>query len=149
VKLAPMRASGLMYHKKTMRANPISKLARTWQDNFYSDTRKRKDQGMPEQLSQLSIDIPQKKLADFCRRHHIRRLAIFGSAMRGHLRPDGDVGVLLEFDPDHVPGLAFFAMQQELSEMLGRQVDLNTPRFLSPLFRRRVREKAAVVYEQT
>ena len=57
--------------------------------------------------------------------------------------------VLVEFDPNHIPGLAFFSMQQELSQLLGREVDLNTPQFISPYFRRQVQEEAALVYEQT
>jgi predicted nucleotidyltransferase len=99
-------------------------------------------------LRQLSIDIPQKEIEAFCRRNHIRRLAIFGSSLRDDLRPDSDVDVLVEFDPDHIPGLAFFAMQQELSQILGRPVDLNTPNFVSSYFRQQVQDEAAVVYDQ-
>jgi predicted nucleotidyltransferase len=98
---------------------------------------------------QLSLNIPQQKVAAFCRRHHIRRLALFGSILRGDLRPDSDIDVLVEFDPNHIPGLAFFSMQQELAQILGREVDLNTPQFLSPYFRRQIQEEAALVYEQT
>jgi predicted nucleotidyltransferase len=101
---------------------------------------------MPEQLV---LDIPQEEIAAFCRRHRIRRLALFGSILRGDLRPDSDVDVLVEFDPDHIPGLAFFSMQQELSQILGREVDLNTPQFLSSYFRRQIQEEAVLVYEQT
>jgi len=101
---------------------------------------------MPEQLS---LDIPQEEVAAFCRRHHIRRLALFGSVLRGGLGPDSDIDVLVEFDPNHIPGLAFFSMQQELSQILEREVDLNTPQFLSPYFRRQIQEEAALVYEQT
>ena len=67
--------------------------------------------------------------------HHIRKLAVFGSVLHGDARPDSDLDVLVEFEPGHVPGLAFFGMEQELSELLGRKVDLNTPQFLSPYFR--------------
>jgi predicted nucleotidyltransferase len=98
---------------------------------------------------QLSLNIPQQEVAAFCRRHHIRRLALFGSVLRGDLRPDSDIDVLVEFDPNHIPGLAFFSMQQELAQILGREVDLNTPQFLSPYFRRQIQEEAALVYEQT
>ena len=97
-------------------------------------------------LKELSI--PQHKIEAFCRRYHIRRLAFFGSALRGELGPDSDLDVLVEFDPNHIPGLAFFRMQDELSQMLGRQVDLNTPQFLSPYFRQQVQNEAAVIYEQ-
>ena len=100
-------------------------------------------------LEQLALDIPQEEIAAFCRRHHIRRLALFGSVLRGGLGPDSDIDVLVEFDPNHIPGLAFFSMQQELSQILEREVDLNTPQFLSPYFRRQIQEEAALVYEQT
>jgi len=78
-------------------------------------------------MAQLQIE--QSALADFCRRHHIRRLAFFGSVLRDDFRPDSDVDVLVEFEPRHMPGLAFFAMEAELSELLARKVDLNTPQF--------------------
>jgi len=92
------------------------------------------------------VQLPQHKIADFCRRHHIRRLAVFGSALREDFRPDSDVDVLVEFDPGHTPGLAFFGMEHELSELLGRKVDLNTPQFLSPYFRDKVLAEAEVQY---
>jgi uncharacterized protein len=77
------------------------------------------------------IEIDQRRLAGFCRRNHIRRLALFGSVLRGDFRPDSDVDVLVEFESGHVPGLRFFTLEKELSEILGREVDLNTPGFLS------------------
>ena len=92
------------------------------------------------------VKLPKPKIADFCRRHHIRVLAVFGSALRDDFRPDSDLDVLVEFDPEHTPGLAFFGMEQELSEMLGRKVDLNTPQFLSPYFREQVLAEAEVQY---
>ena len=92
------------------------------------------------------LELPKDKIAEFCRRHHIRKLALFGSALREDFRPDSDLDLLVEFDPEHTPGLAFFGMEQELSEMLGRKVDLNTPQFLSPYFRDRVLAEAEVQY---
>jgi len=92
------------------------------------------------------IQLPQDKIEDFCRRHHIQKLAVFGSVLHGDARPDSDLDVLVEFAPGHVPGLAFFGMEQELSEMLGRKVDLNTPQFLSPYFRDRALAEAQVQY---
>ena len=94
------------------------------------------------------VDLPKEKIADFCRRHHIRKLAVFGSALREDFRPDSDLDVLVEFDPGHTPGLAFFGMEQELSELLGRKVDLNTPQFLSPYFRDKVLAEAEVQYAE-
>ena len=86
-------------------------------------------------------------IASFCRRHHIRRLALFGSVLRDDFRPDSDVDVLVEFEPGHVPGFGFFALQEELSELLGRVVDLHTPRFLSRYFRDEVLAHAEVQYD--
>jgi len=85
-------------------------------------------------------------IADFCRRNRIRKLAVFGSALRGDFRPDSDLDVLVEFQPGAVPGLAFFALQDELSQMFGRLVDLNTPNCLGPEFRDSVVKEAEVLY---
>jgi uncharacterized protein len=93
-----------------------------------------------------SIAIDKDRIADFCRRNHIRRLSLFGSVLRGELRPDSDIDVLVEFQPGHTPGFAFFAMEDELSQLLGRKVDLNTPRFLSRYFRDHVMAEAEVQY---
>jgi uncharacterized protein len=94
----------------------------------------------------MKVRLPRDKIADFCRRHHIRKLAVFGSVLHEDARPDSDLDVLVEFEPGHVPGLAFFGMEQELSELLGRKVDLNTPQFLSPYFRDQVLAEAEVQY---
>ena len=93
------------------------------------------------------IEIPREGLAEFCRRNRIRRLALFGSALRDDFRPDSDVDVLVEFEPGARVGLAFITMQDELSELLGRKVDLNTPACLSPYFRKEVLNEAEVLYD--
>ena len=95
---------------------------------------------------EVKIPIPKEQIAEFCRRHHIRKLALFGSVLREDFRPDSDVDVLVEFEPGKTPGLAFFAMQDELSEMLGRKVDLNTSMCLSRYFRDEVLAEAETVY---
>jgi predicted nucleotidyltransferase len=87
-------------------------------------------------------------IASFCRKHHTRRLALFGSTLHGDSMADSDLDVLVELEPDHVPGLALFAMEIELPEPLGRRVDLNTPGFLSPYFRDQVLAEAEVHYAQ-
>ena len=97
----------------------------------------------------LPLQIDRAGIAEFCRKHHIRKLAFFGSVLRDDFRPDSDVDMLVEFEPEDMPGLAFFAMEAELSEMLGRKVDLNTPQFLSPYFRDKVVAEAVVQYERT
>jgi predicted nucleotidyltransferase len=92
------------------------------------------------------IDIPKGRIAEFCRRNHIRRLSLFGSVLRDDFGPQSDVDVLVEFEPGTRVGLAFFGMEIELSEMLGRKVDLNTPEFLSRYFRDEVLAEAEVQY---
>ena len=92
------------------------------------------------------IPIDQAEVAAFCRRHAIRRLALFGSVLRDDFTPASDVDVLVEFEPGHVPGLAFFSMEAELSAILGRKVDLNTPGFLSRYFRDQVLAEAENQY---
>jgi hypothetical protein len=92
------------------------------------------------------IIIDREKISDFCRRHHIRKLALFGSVLREDFGPESDVDVLVEFEQGHVPGLAFFSMERELSEIFNHKVDLNTPQFLSPYFRDRVLTEAEAQY---
>ena len=98
-------------------------------------------------MARAHIPIPTDALVEFCHRHHIRKLALFGSVLGDDFRPDSDVDVLVEFEPDHIPGLAFFGMQDEVSSILGRRVDLNTAGFLSPYFRDEVLAEADVLYE--
>ncbi len=92
------------------------------------------------------ITIDRQKISDFCRRHHIRKLALFGSVLREDFKPESDVDVLVEFEQGHVPGLAFFSMERELSEILNHKVDLNTSQFLSPYFRDQVLAEAEAQY---
>lgn len=92
------------------------------------------------------IEIPRDKITEFCRRNHIRRMALFGSVLRDDFTPQSDVDVLVEFEPGHTPGLAFITMQDELSELLYRNVDLNTPACLSPYFRQEVLDEAEAIY---
>ena len=98
----------------------------------------------------LQIDIPHDEIAAFCQRWRIRELAIFGSALRDDFRPDSDVDVLVVFEPGMRIGLIGFArMENELSHILKRRVDLNTPNSLSRRFRGEVLREAKVVYAQT
>jgi uncharacterized protein len=99
-------------------------------------------------MVKLKIQISQEKISTFCQKHHIRKLAFFGSILRDDFRPDSDIDVLVEFQPGFTPGLSFFAMQDELSEILGRKVDLNTPKFISSYFRDEVQREARVAYVQ-
>ncbi len=93
------------------------------------------------------LKISAAVLADFCRRNHIRKLAFFGSVLREDFRPDSDVDVLVEFETGQVPGFIRLArMERELSELVGRKVDLRTPEDLSRYFRDQVVAEAEVLY---
>jgi len=96
----------------------------------------------------IQIEIPKGQIEAFCRRHHIRKLSLFGSVLRDDFASDSYVDVLVEFEVGHVPGFAFFGMEQELSEILARKVDLNTPNFLSRHFREQVLQHAEVQYAE-
>ncbi|NLC72107.1 MAG: nucleotidyltransferase family protein [Desulfuromonadaceae bacterium] len=93
------------------------------------------------------IDIPRDRIIKFCHQNRIRRLTLFGSILREDFSSESDVDVLVEFEPGTRVGLRFFRLEQELSEILGRRVDLNTPGFLSPHFRERVLREAEVLYD--
>jgi predicted nucleotidyltransferase len=96
----------------------------------------------------MKIDVSQDQIAAFCQRHHIRRLAFFGSVLRDDFKPESDVDVLVEFEPGHTPGLITLAgMEMELSDLLGRKADIRTAADLSPYFRQDVLDAAQVQYE--
>lgn len=100
-------------------------------------------------MNQPKIDIPKNKLADFCRHNHIRKFSLFGSVLRDDFRPDSDVDVLVEFETGQIVGLFRLAgMELELSEILGRKVDMRTPAELSRYFRREVLNSAVVQYAE-
>jgi uncharacterized protein len=96
------------------------------------------------------IAVNREKIAEFCRKHRIRRLALFGSVLREDFGPDSDVDVLVEFDPEATPGLFGLArMERELSAIFkGQKVDMRTPEDLSRYFRRTVQEAAEVQFGQ-
>ena len=98
-------------------------------------------------MFKLTDYIPRPELEAFCRRNHITKMSLFGSALRGELRPDSDVDILVEFDKDHMPGLFDIAgMEIDLTEIFSRKVDLRTPDELSRYFRDDVLKKAKVEY---
>ncbi len=91
--------------------------------------------------------VSKEKIAEFCRRNHIIKLALFGSALREELKPESDIDILVEFERGHVPGLITFAgMEIELTDMIGRKVDLRTAGDLSRYFRDEVVNSAEVQY---
>jgi len=95
----------------------------------------------------LPIQVDADQIAGFCKRHHITKLAFFGSVLTDRFGPESDVDVLIEFHPDHIPGLfALVGMEEEFTELLGRKVDMRTPRDLSRYFRDEVIRTALVQY---
>src|SRR5437764_951090 len=97
-------------------------------------------------MSRHNIEISEADIEEFCLRNHIRKLSLFGSVLREDFGPESDVDVLVEFEPDTHVGLGICRMARELSEMLGRRVDLRTPAELSRYFRQRVLDTAEVQY---
>ena len=95
------------------------------------------------------INIPKNFIERFCKSHHILKLALFGSVLTDHFSDKSDIDLLVEFDPNHVPGLfSFVEMKDELAQNLGRAVDLRTPEDISKLFRREVLEHSYLIYGQ-
>jgi predicted nucleotidyltransferase len=96
----------------------------------------------------MTFELPSNLIGQFCRTYHIRKLALFGSALRDDFRMDSDIDLLVEFEPGHSPGYFGLAhMENELSKMLGnRKVDLRTPEELSRYFRDEVIAKAKTQY---
>lgn len=87
-------------------------------------------------------------IGDFCRRHHVRKLSLFGSVLRDDFRPESDIDVLVEFEPGDVPDFFdLIGMKEELMGMLGHKVDLKTPNSLSPYFRDRVLREALPLHD--
>lgn len=96
----------------------------------------------------MHIQLPKKKIAEFCKKHHIRKLSLFGSALRDDFTPESDLDILVEFEPGTRIGMIRLAeLEIELGEMLGRKVDLNTPGFLSKYYRDKILAEAAVHYD--
>ena len=101
-------------------------------------------------MNKARIDIPKGKIAEFCRRHHIRKLSLFGSVLRDDFQNDSEVDVLVEFEPCHGPGfIGLMKMERELSLLLGgRQVDLVTEKFLNRRMRNQVLANAEIQYAE-
>ena len=87
---------------------------------------------MRKKIVQPVISIPKDKITEFCQKYHIIKLSLFGSVLGKDFGPGSDIDILVEFEPDHIPGLGLITMQEELSGILGgRKVDLVTPKFLN------------------
>jgi predicted nucleotidyltransferase len=99
-------------------------------------------------MKKSRLNIPRQEIADFCRANRIRRLALFGSVLRDDFTASSDVDVLVEFDPNARVGMIrLAALEDELSQILGRKADLNTPGFLSKYYRERILSEAEVQYD--
>jgi predicted nucleotidyltransferase len=94
------------------------------------------------------IDIDRRAISEFCSKYGIKKIALFGSSIRDDFGADSDIDVLVEFETNAIPGLNFFAMEDELSALMGRPVDLNTLGFLSAEIRGRVLSEAETQYER-
>lgn len=95
------------------------------------------------------IKIPEKKIAGFCKKNHIKKLSFFGSILRDDFRQESDVDILVEFDSEHIPGLITLAgMEIELSKILDRKVDLRTAQDLSSYFRQAVIDGSVIQYAE-
>jgi uncharacterized protein len=108
------------------------------------------DESIVMTMKSNNIILPRNEIMNFCQRHHIRKLSLFGSVLRDDFRPDSDIDVLVEFEPIHVPSFfRLLAMQEDLSDIFGgRKVDLRTPEDLSRYFRDEIMDHAEVQYAQ-
>jgi predicted nucleotidyltransferase len=117
---------------------------------FLAEALVRKKRGRRHSVIGERPEIPKEVVENFCRKHHIRKMSIFGSYLREDFGPESDIDFLVEFDPRHVPSLFdVVGMEIELSELLnGRKVDLRTPQDLSRYFRDEVVAEAEVQYAE-
>jgi uncharacterized protein len=96
----------------------------------------------------IRIEVSRERIAEVCRRHHIRWLAMFGSVLRDDFRPESDVDVVVEFEPDHQ--YTYFTLAQieeELSRIFGRTADLHVSKSLHPFLREKVLRDAEALYD--
>ena len=101
-------------------------------------------------MKTLPIDLPKAEINQICQQYNISKLSLFGSVLRYDFTTESDIDILVEFEPGKTPGLAIIRIEDELSPVLGRVVDLRTPKDLSRYFRLlRVLQEAMVIYEQS
>src|ERR1039457_4085188 len=102
---------------------------------------------IPECIDTMrNLEVDHGRLESLCREYHVKRLAVFGSVLKGHEKPSSDLDLLVEFEAGKTPGFAYFHLQYKLSHLFGKTVDLNTPAFLSRYFRDEVVKTAQNVY---
>jgi uncharacterized protein len=98
-------------------------------------------------LSRSNLSLPHDRIAVLCEEYQVEELSLFGSDLRDDFGPESDVDVLVQFEPGHTPAWEFFGMQDELTTLFRRRVDLSTPGFLSRYFRDQVQAEAVTLYE--
>lgn len=100
-------------------------------------------------MNPIAMNLPLDYIRAFCQRHRIRKLALYGSAQRGELRPESDIDLLVEFEPERTPGLYRLAeMEFELEEKLNREVEMRTPHDISRYYRDGIVQTATVLYDE-
>lgn len=100
-------------------------------------------------MGEVKLEIPRDRLADLCRRHHIRRLSLFGSVLRDDFGPDSDIDVLLEFQSGTPVGFRFFDVERDLSALFrGRKVHIVNPKYLNRHLRDRILASAQLQYAE-
>lgn len=110
---------------------------------------KRRNVGSADRVSEFVLNLPKDAIEAICAKYHVKELALFGSALRSDFRQDSDIDVLVEFESDTAIGLlAFIGMGQELSEILGREVDLVPKERLKRRICKPILESARVIYER-
>jgi len=98
-------------------------------------------------MAKISLRFNQKKIELFCKKYHIIYLALFGSVLTSKFSKESDVDVLVKFEKKHVPHLlGMVTIESELSNIIGKKVDLKTPNDLSPYFRDEVIARAKTIY---
>jgi len=100
-------------------------------------------------MSVPTITIPREQIAEFCRRHHIRRLSLFGSVLRDDFRSDSDVDVLVEWEPGHTPGWDIVTIEKKFGTLFGgRQVDMLNPKYINRRLRDEILGTAELIYDK-
>ena len=98
---------------------------------------------------QTAVPIPYERIAAFCEKYHVVKMWLFGSVLRDDFTPESDIDVLVEFDPEHIPGWEFYGRwPKELEAIFGHPVDLGTPDSLRPWVKSHIMSDAQVIYER-
>lgn len=96
-----------------------------------------------------NIEVPTSQIKQICEKYHINKFALFGSVLREDFTPNSDIDVLVEFQPEYIPGfIKFHQIQEEISQLFGgREIDLVTSKFLNYQIKDRVLAEMKVCYD--